>query len=114
MNVAVDVSKVFPELLVFDGPVPPDTSFAGKHKGDDDEGEGPGLPAPIPIPDPLPERAFAHIRPGEWLNALSVPINAPEDGGSAVAVSAKLVDIPLEVLPGRQREFSNFVGKVCL
>lgn len=113
MNVAVDVSRVFPELLVFDGPVPPDVAFFRKHDGDDEDDEAdPGLPAPIPIPDPLPERAFAHIRPGDWLDALSVPINAPENGGSAVAVSAKLVDVPLEVLPGRQREFSNFIGKV--
>jgi len=27
-------------------------------------------------------------------------------------VSAQFVDIPLEVLPGRSREFSNFVSKV--
>lgn len=110
MNVAMDVSRVFPELLVFDGAVPPEdkaNSFED-HEGDED-----GMPDPMPIPDPLPERAFAHIRPGEWLDALSVPIDPPNDGGSTVAVSAKIVDVPLEVLPGRQRQFSSFVSKVC-
>jgi hypothetical protein len=111
MNIAVDVSRVFPELLVFDGAVPPEAGANGfeYHDGDED-----GMPDPMPIPDPLPERAFAHIRPGEWLDALSVPIDSPDDGGSAVAVSAKLVDVPLEVLPGRQRQFSSFVSKVCI
>ena len=28
-------------------------------------------------------------------------------------VYAKIVNVPLEVLPGRDREFRNFVGKVC-
>jgi hypothetical protein len=111
MNVALDVSSVFPELLVFDGPVPDNVTVLdgdGGGNGDDED----GLPEPITFPDPLPERAFAHVRPDTWLEALSVPINPPEGEGSTVAVSAKLVDVPLEVLPGRQREFSNFVGKV--
>lgn len=70
-------------------------------------------PAPS-LPDPLPERAFAHIRPEDWLASESEPVESGEGEGSAVAVSANIVDVPLEVLPGREREFSNFVSKVCL
>jgi hypothetical protein len=69
-------------------------------------------PPPPPLPEPLPERAFGRIRPTDWLNAISVPLDSDDGEGSAVAVSAKIVDVPLDVLPGREREFSDFVGKV--
>ncbi|KAJ2916216.1 hypothetical protein MD484_g4184, partial [Candolleomyces efflorescens] len=88
-----------------------------------------------PLPDPLPDRAFGHIRPEEWLNAKSVRVDLDEDEdqdqgqdrdgdaanrpqkkeketGAVYAVTAKVVDVPLEVLPGRQKEFSSFVSKV--
>ena len=104
VNVEVDVSKVLPDVLVFDGEVPEDIPYSGMTTE----------PEPAPLPDPLPERAFGRIRPNEWVNASSV-LAAPEEGeGKAYLVTAKVVNVPLEVLPGRQREFSNFVGKVCL
>ncbi|KAA1474647.1 hypothetical protein DENSPDRAFT_804457 [Dentipellis sp. KUC8613] len=132
-DVRLEVGRVLPDVLVFDGPVPD-----GDSDGDDDADDGelsvvrwgggdgdrdgplPAPPAP-PLPDPLPPRAFAHIRPDDWLPADSEPGNStnPDDGdddedddGSVTLVRALLVDVPLQVLPGREKEFSNFVGKV--
>ncbi|KAK0223686.1 hypothetical protein IW262DRAFT_1368625 [Armillaria fumosa] len=91
MDIDLDVSHVLPDVLVFDGE-PPQSSAV--------------------IPDPLPDHAFAHIQPDEWLESKCVPAESDEDGGSAFAVSAKIEEVPLEVLPRRQKEFSNFVSKV--
>ena len=111
MDMILQVDAVYPQLLVYDGPVPDgettETEDLLEGEGDDDD-----LPDRMPLPDPLPANAFAHIRPGEWLASISVPLGQQDGEGSAFSVSAKIVDIPLEVLPGRQREFSNFVGKV--
>ncbi|RDB17180.1 hypothetical protein Hypma_001825 [Hypsizygus marmoreus] len=97
INVDLNVSRVLPDVLVFDGEVPDSTYL---------------LPPQLPLPDPLPERAFGHIRPEDWLDSVSVRDRSEEGEGAAYAVSAKIVDVPLEVLPGRQKEFSNFVSKV--
>jgi hypothetical protein len=109
VNVGLDVFRILPDVLVFDGEVPSDLhpydelSFAP--------------PPETPFPDPLPKNAFGHIMPQDWLPSESVPIEPKGDesdvDGSAYAVSAKVVDVPLEVLPGRQKEFSHFVRKVC-
>ncbi|KAF9811543.1 hypothetical protein IEO21_06547 [Rhodonia placenta] len=117
IEVGVDVVRVFPDVIVYDGPVPdpaegqPQTASASRvlNYPVDDHDDVP--PAP-PLPDPLPERAFAHIRPGAWLASVSEPAESGDGEGSAVSVSANIVDVPLEVLPGREREFSNFVSKV--
>ena len=102
VNIGLDVSRVLPDILVFDGEVP-----------DSDPG---AIPDPTPLPDPLPARAFGHIRPDEWLPASCEPDVSEEREGTVFAVSAKIVDVPLEVLPGRQKQFSDFVSKVysCL
>ncbi|KZT08206.1 uncharacterized protein LAESUDRAFT_724225 [Laetiporus sulphureus 93-53] len=120
IEVGVDVARVFPDVLVYDGEAPEggwpqaanasEPSFRVLNYPVDDR--DPDVPPTPPLPNPLPERAFAHIRPEDWLPALSEPADSEEGEGSAVAVSAKLVDVPLEVLPGREREFSNFVSKV--
>ncbi|KAG6899539.1 hypothetical protein C0993_009320 [Termitomyces sp. T159_Od127] len=99
VDVDLIVSRVFPDVLVFDGDVP-DT-------------DGP-QPVPPPLPDPLPEGAFGHIRPNDWLKAASVRNISDEEEGASYVVTAKIVDVPIEVLPGRQKEFSNFVSKVRL
>ncbi|KAI0819367.1 hypothetical protein BC628DRAFT_1476289 [Trametes gibbosa] len=105
INVGVNASRVFPDVLVFDGPVPsPD--------GNDTSGGEGNSPPTQPMPDPLPPHAFAHIIPEDWLPAECIAVEAPEGSGSTVAVSAHIIDVPLEVLPGREREFSNFVSKV--
>ena len=109
MDMSLQVDAIYPQLLIYDGPVP-DDKFVRMEGLEEDEGDD--LPDPIPLPDPLPANAFAHIRPGQWLESISVPLGHRDGEGSVFAVSAKIVDIPLEVLPGRQREFSNFVGKV--
>jgi len=108
MDMSLQVDAIYPQLLIYDGPVP-DGEPVGMEALEDDGGD---LPDPMPLPDPLPANAFAHIRPGEWFESISVPLGHQDGEGSVFSVSAKIVDIPLEVLPGRQKEFSNFVGKV--
>ena len=112
MDVVLQVGAVYPQLLVYDGLVPDDEPLGTKDLVDNDDDDDDNLPDRMPLPDPLPANAFAHIRPGQWLDSISVPLDHQDEEGSVFAVSAKIVDIPLEVLPGRQREFSNFVGKV--
>lgn len=102
VEVGLDVHRVLPDVLIFDGEVPDSVKLPH------------GPPSSPSLPDPLPERAFARIRPDDWLTSLSVP-DDPQDGeGSAFAVTAKIVDVPLEVLPGRQTEFSRFVRKASV
>ncbi|KAJ7716304.1 hypothetical protein B0H16DRAFT_1898438 [Mycena metata] len=106
MDVGLHVGRVLPDVLVFDGPVPEGAEFlppAKTQKGD---------PTSPPIPDPLPAHAFGRIRPEDWLVSQSGPVPSEDGEGAAFAVTAKIVDVPLEVLPGRQKEFSNFVSKV--
>ncbi|KAF8909742.1 hypothetical protein CPB84DRAFT_1673342 [Gymnopilus junonius] len=105
MNVGLKIFRVLPDVLIFDGEVPPTESVEKKH-------DDPSLPPEMPLPDPLPEHAFGHIRPDDWLPSISVPVEPEEGEGSAYAISAKVSDVPVQVLPGRQKEFSNFVGKV--
>jgi hypothetical protein len=102
VNVRVDVHRVLPDVLIFDGEVP--ESNEPSH----------GPPSSPHLPDPLRERAFAHIRPDDWVDSLSTPDEPQEDEGSAYSVTAKIVDVPLEVLPGRQAEFSKFVSKASV
>ncbi|KAG5649542.1 hypothetical protein H0H81_003155 [Sphagnurus paluster] len=97
MDIDLIVARVLPNVLVFDGEVP-------------DSVQSP--PTQPRLPDPLPEKAFGHIRPENWLKSLSARVVSGEGEGVAYAVTAKIVDVPLEVLPGRQKEFSNFVSKV--
>ena len=94
MNFAMDVKRVFPDLLVFDGDVP--ENFSMIHD---------------PLPDPLPPRAFGHICPEEWLDANST-YDGTEEGGSAFLVTAAIVDVPIGMLPGREKEFGDFISKV--
>jgi hypothetical protein len=101
MDLTLDVTRVFPDVLVFDGEAHElPTLLLPQWKDDED------------LPDPLPERAFGHIRPEDWLEATSVQIDS-EGEGSIFAVTADMVNVPLEVLPGRQKQFSNFISKVC-
>ncbi|KAF9778847.1 hypothetical protein BJ322DRAFT_1089959 [Thelephora terrestris] len=108
MDVSLLVDAVYPQLLIYDGPVPESIRTVDLLS----ESENDDLPDPMPLPDPLPLNAFARIRPREWLQSASVQLGHGSGEGSVFAVSAKFVDVPLEVLPGRQREFRNFVGKV--
>ncbi|KAI0783191.1 hypothetical protein C8Q75DRAFT_468833 [Abortiporus biennis] len=109
INVGLQVAKVFPDVLVFDGEVPDLVSDVTRRSKERSKSR---KPPEHPLPDPLPERAFAHILPEDWLDATSVPVESPNGEGTTVQVSANIVDVPLEVLPGRDKEFRNFVGKV--
>ncbi|KAI0922585.1 hypothetical protein AcV5_009518 [Taiwanofungus camphoratus] len=114
IDVGLDVSRVFPDVLVYDGEVPSGDALMALVQAESFpvyDGD-PDVPPAPPLPGPLPDRAFAHIRPDHWLASVSQPAEGGEGDGSAVEVSAKIVDVPLEVLPGREREFSNFVSKV--
>lgn len=87
------------------------------------DGEVPdSAPEPMPpqgptmtleIPDPIPEGAFGHIKPDDWLPSISTPVHNSEHGSEYI-VTANVTDVPLEILPGRSKEFSNFVSKVSL
>uniref|UniRef100_A0A8H7XTY0 Uncharacterized protein n=1 Tax=Psilocybe cubensis TaxID=181762 RepID=A0A8H7XTY0_PSICU len=106
ITVGLEVFHVLPDLIIFDGEVPPSIDWHKKHSS------APDLPPEVPLPDPLPEKAFGHIRPDDWLVSVSVPVVPRPGEGKSYAISAKVVDVPVQVLPGRQKEFSNFVGKV--
>lgn len=118
IEVGVDVLRVFPDVLVYDGEVPETHVYPVQNPQfkvlnfpvDDGDHDVPPQP---PLPDPLPEHAFAHIRPEDWLPALSELGKSGPGEGTVVNVTANIVDVPFEVLPGREREFSNFVSKVC-
>jgi len=123
INIGLEVSSVFPDVLIFDGELPGNDEFfepgltTQRHHHNDSDTHLPPPPPKPPLPSPLPLHAFARVRPDEWLPSLSARIEPPEgeDAGATYVLSAKVVDIPLEVLPGRQKEFSNFVTKVqCL
>jgi hypothetical protein len=104
MNIGLDVNRVLPNVLIFDGEVPDSSDFSLETNHQ---------PDPPPLPDPLPERAFAHLRPEDWLASVSQREESGEDEGAVYSVWADAVNIPLGVLPGRQRQFSAFVSKVC-
>ena len=75
MDMLLQVDAVYPQLLIYDGPVPGDESIGVGVLGEDEDDES---PEPMPLPDPLPTNAFAHIRPGEWLESISVPLGHQE------------------------------------
>lgn len=100
MNFQMDVKRIMPDILVYDGDV--DDMFPPL---------GPLGNIPSRLPRPLPPRAFGHILPDDWLDAESVYDGADEEG-SVFLVSALIVDVPIQVLPGREKEFSDFVSKV--
>lgn len=89
-GVEVDVTGVLPDVLVFDG-VPTEG-------GDVDPDE---LPYPL--------KAFGRIHPDEYLPATSQP--SPELPG-ILLVEAPIHDVPVQVLPGRDKVMSDFVSKI--
>ena len=102
VNFQMDVKRIMADILVFDGDVDEESlSSLGAL------GNIPSRPS-----EPYPPGAFGHIQPEDWLDAQSVYDGADEEG-SIFSVSALIVDVPIQVLPGREKEFSNFVSKVC-
>ncbi|KIY74273.1 hypothetical protein CYLTODRAFT_385048 [Cylindrobasidium torrendii FP15055 ss-10] len=104
MNISINVTNILPDVLIFDGAPPDDLLLLG-----------PGNPPEeSPLPDPLPPRAFSHIRPDDWLESecKAAVLEPGEEGGSVFEVSARIEGVPLQVLPGREKEFGDFVSKV--
>jgi hypothetical protein len=110
VDIEAEVYRVFPDVLVFDGEVPDD---AGTVMQEDlrHVDETPSFPPP---PDPLPERAFAHIRPEDWVPSVSCPAPRGPDEGASYYVTGTIHNVPLQVLPGREKIFTDFVTKVCV
>ena len=109
LKVTLDVNRILPDVLVFDGEVP---EPAPKPI----ETLWPWSPHPDPVPplsQPFPERAFARIRPDQWLPSHSELEPEESDESAVYTVTARFVDVPLQVLPGRESVMSNFVQKVC-
>ena len=97
MGVSLQVEALYPQLLVYDGPVPDGEPFGTEGllsaNGDD------SLPGPMPLPSPLPANAFDHIRPEEWLDSISVPLGQKyvcEEHTLRIIVQERLY--PLETL----------------
>lgn len=121
----------------FPFPKHPDPSDPSHHHHDDD---------PPPLPSPLPDRAFARIRPTDWVVATTLgpceddegdgervsgildgdgwifpgrkrkpdcsDVKLGEDAGWTAVVTANVDKVPLQVLPGRDRQFRSFLSKV--
>ena len=124
MDMTLLIDRILPDVLIFDGPLdsasstasPLPTTRTTKSTKTTTKNDGDDVPPAPPLPSPLPQRAFARVRPDSWLTALSTP-TAPrrdwnERGNTTLRVSAWFADVPLEVLPGREREFRSFVTKV--
>lgn len=133
MDVTVLINRLHPDALIYDGPLSITTSPSPaslpvtratsvtaqdmtKHHpavaGDEDH----DVPPAPPLPSPLPPRAFARVRPTAWLPTMSAPTSPRRDwnerGNTTLSITAWFSDVPFEVLPGRDREFRNFVAKV--
>ena len=130
MDVTLLINRILPDVLIFDGPLPTaspplvslpltrttggtNKSYTDAAADEDDDDDVP--PAP-PLPTPLPPRAFARVRPGTWLPTMSSPTPPRRDwnerGSTTLRITAWFSNVPLEVLPGRERDFRNFVSKV--
>lgn len=123
LNERLDVRRLWPDALVFDGLPPPGfsssassslqrpSSWDANSTSSSSRTQTEARPVP-PLPNPLPARAFARIRTPDWLVTHMLPNRII--GSGERWVTAKLVDAPLEVLPGREAEFQAFVRKVSV
>ncbi|QRW13639.1 transmembrane protein [Ceratobasidium sp. AG-Ba] len=107
----INATRVWPDLLVYDGPAPSawpfDNPGVGSPSGVQYD-ERWSEPEPMPLPKPLPPTAFARIRPESWIPAHTEVVEEQE----GVWVHAQVTDVPLEVLPGRDSELRRFISKV--
>ncbi|KAL1406932.1 hypothetical protein Q8F55_006344 [Vanrija albida] len=89
-HVAVNVTAIRPDVLVFDGPVESDGTAD---------------------PDDPPPNAFGRIHPDEYLNATTGPSEDP-DLPYGLTVRAPFDDLALDVLEGRNGVLQSFVAKI--
>ncbi|KAJ1301328.1 hypothetical protein OPQ81_003729 [Rhizoctonia solani] len=116
LAVHINATRVWPDLLVYDGPAPQSWPFDDPNlraysgiEYDEHWTE----PDPIPLPRPLPPNAFARIRPDSWILAhTEASDDQRHDGNRGVWVHAQVNDVPLDVLPGRDAELRGFIRKV--
>jgi hypothetical protein len=90
-DIQVDINGVRPDILVFDGEAAPS-----------------GEPVDPAVP-PYPAKAFGRIHPDEYLIAMSEL--DPADPGVLI-VRAPIHDVPIDILQGRDKVLSDFVGKI--
>ncbi|CCO31966.1 hypothetical protein BN14_06018 [Rhizoctonia solani AG-1 IB] len=114
--VHINATRVWPDLLVYDGPAPQLWPFNDRnlraHSGIEYD-EHWTEPDPMPLPRPLPSNAFARIRPDSWVLAHTESLDDQRgDGNQGVWVHAQVTDIPLDVLPGKNAELQRFIRKV--
>lgn len=109
-TVDVEITDLWPDILVFNGK-PPSMKHGGgddklhKRDGDDD------VPTPEPLPDPLPEHAFGRVTPHSWAPAKTY-IDPTDPKKQRKLLYSELKDVPFTVLPGRSGEFQSFSWKV--
>ena len=117
--VNIEVFKVFPDVLMFDGEAPEGVHALTRH-----DTMKKHTPLQIPsLPYPFPPCAFGHIWPDDRLSSTSVRLESTNDGfsvsvgddgeeetGAVYASSAKAV-VPLQMLCSRQKEFSEIGGE---
>lgn len=88
IEVGLDARDIWPDVLIYDGEVPdddddigfpPDTTTSPSTL--DKDKDHASIPKE-PLPSPLPSRAFARIRPDDWLPAQSarIPPKKKKDG----------------------------------
>ncbi|KAB5592673.1 hypothetical protein CTheo_3873 [Ceratobasidium theobromae] len=109
--VRVNATRVWPDLLIYDGPAPGLWPFEDLSNDDERWSE----PDPMPLPRPLPPTAFARIRPDSWVVAHTETAEENQGEGEdnqGVWVHAQVNDVPLDVLPGRDAELRRFIRKV--
>ncbi|KAF8752374.1 hypothetical protein RHS01_08086 [Rhizoctonia solani] len=114
--VHINATRVWPDLLVYDGPAPQlwpfDDPSPRAYSGIEYD-EHWTEPDPMPLPRPLPPNAFARIRPDSWVLAHTESSDGQQSGeNQGVWVHAQVTDIPLDVLPGRNPELQRFIRKV--
>ncbi|CAE6435996.1 unnamed protein product [Rhizoctonia solani] len=113
----INATRVWPDLLVYDGPAPQLWPFEDRstraYSGIEYD-EHWMEPDPMPLPRPLPPNAFARIRPDSWIIAHTETSDNQRGGdeNQGVWVHAQVNDVPLDVLPGRDAELRAFIRKV--
>ncbi|UZJ56951.1 hypothetical protein CBS101457_006271 [Exobasidium rhododendri] len=116
-TVDVDITDLWPDILVYNGKPPSMKHDDGNKKtmdmrkrdaGDDDGGD---IPTPDPLPSPLPEHAFGRVVPHSWAPAKTY-IDPEDPKKQRKLLYSELKDVPFTVLPGRSAEFRSFSWKV--
>lgn len=90
-DIKVDINGVKPDILVFDGEATPS-----------------GEPVDPAVP-PYPAKAFGRIHPDDYLVAIS-ELDPTSPG--LLVVRAPIHDVPIDILQGRDKVLSDFVGKI--